>query len=170
MHKELSYRNHHESKEQRAESREQRPDLSSFFSATLRGIALSIRTLSLTDRFWRLFTKRSLFIAVTYKRDSFTVRPQRALCLCWISACHSPPHPQRHLRPHRPSLCRSLLCLVWLSGRSLEWRACSACASGASRSCCNTERWWLLCCDLMREKWSDCSEMGTAAFRCLKNA
>lgn len=42
--------------------------LSSFFSATLSGIALSMRTRSLTDRFCRLFTRRSLFVAVTHER------------------------------------------------------------------------------------------------------
>lgn len=40
--------------------------LSSLFSATLRGIALSILTLSPTDRFCRLFTKRSLLLTVTH--------------------------------------------------------------------------------------------------------
>lgn len=40
--------------------------LSSLFSATLRGIALSILTLSLTDKFCRLFTKRSLLLTETH--------------------------------------------------------------------------------------------------------
>lgn len=42
--------------------------LSSFFSATLSGIALSIRTWSLTDRFCRLFTRRSLLLAAAHRR------------------------------------------------------------------------------------------------------
>lgn len=42
-------------------------NLSSLFSATLSGIPLSILTRSLTERFCRLFTKRSLLVTVTHK-------------------------------------------------------------------------------------------------------
>lgn len=40
--------------------------LSSLFSAMLRGIALSIRTLSPTDRLRRLFTKRFFLLTATH--------------------------------------------------------------------------------------------------------
>lgn len=48
--------------------------LSSFFSATLSGIALSIRIRSLIDRFCRLFTRRSLLVAATHRRGQHEPR------------------------------------------------------------------------------------------------
>lgn len=48
--------------------------LSSFFSATLSGIALSIRIRSPTDRFCRLFTRRSLLVAAMHRRGQHEPR------------------------------------------------------------------------------------------------
>lgn len=116
--------------------------LSSFFSATLRGIALSIRTRSLADRFCRLFTRRSLFEAVTHRRGHGL-----------FSGSPPPPPPvtlasTHHQCRHCPSRCGGPWCSAGSSERRFGWKVGSAGAVAASSSCCNIGRWWLLCCGL----------------------
>lgn len=116
---------------------------SSFFSATLRGIALSIRTRSLADRFCRLFTRWSLFVAATHKRGQRLISDSPAFPLALLNLTST------HRRCRRcPPRCGGPGCSACQSERSLGWKVGSAGAAAASWFCCNTGRWWHLCCGL----------------------